>query len=593
MPFRQDIQILRGLAVLLVVLFHFEIPFFGSGFLGVDIFFVISGFLMALLYNKGSVIDFYKRRIFRLLPAYAVTILATLLIGYFVLIPVDFNQLYDQTLSSAVFGSNVHFWYLNSYFDKSAFKPLLNLWSLGVEMQFYLIVPLLYPLVHRRKYLLWAAIISCFAACLVMTQISPKTSFFMMPFRVWEFLLGAWVAWGLAQGGKQAGAFIQLALLALLIAASMFLPVLADQKSWLWGHPGMVTLAVCVLTAGLIYTGMPKGLENSLMGRGLAKIGDYSYSIYLVHFPLIVLWNYEPFSGTILSADSGGKAFYMLGSIIISSYLLYNYIERNKAPAFKKLSFNALLLVITALSAIAGAYLVNQKYSAAEKNIFAAWEDKSTYRCGKVFRVLNPGERVCRLSALDNDERILLIGNSHADSIKTAMATAAEENSFSLYFYVFNDPLIKPEMLSAKVLEDIQRLEIDKIVLHYSNIYENEGHNQEIKTLIEQALDKGLDVAFIAPVPFYPVHVPKAMYQGVEIEQSFKDYTDNTSDFRNFARALDRRVRVYYPANILCPNKKQCLYASPDKKPYYYDSAHLTLTGAALLDDMFIEVVRN
>jgi peptidoglycan/LPS O-acetylase OafA/YrhL len=138
--YRQDIQILRGVSILLVVFYHLRIPGFKNGFVGVDIFFVISGYLMAQLYYPDRKFDFFIRRAKRLMPAYLSTIFLTILIGFLTLIPSDFKQLLDQTKASLFLIPNLYFWSQDSYFTGTQFNPLLNLWSLGVEFQFYLIL---------------------------------------------------------------------------------------------------------------------------------------------------------------------------------------------------------------------------------------------------------------------------------------------------------------------------------------------------------------------------------------------------------------------------------------------------------------------
>lgn len=144
MHYRPDIQILRGIAVVFVILFHLNVPLFSHGFLGVDLFFVISGFLMALLYERGQTFKFYQRRANRLLPAYFATTVATVAISAFITLPSEQIQVMEQGVFAAFFMSNIGFWAQNSYFSTSEFTPLLHLWSLGVEIQFYLIVPLLF-----------------------------------------------------------------------------------------------------------------------------------------------------------------------------------------------------------------------------------------------------------------------------------------------------------------------------------------------------------------------------------------------------------------------------------------------------------------
>lgn len=184
MEIRQDIQILRGLAVTFVVLFHLETIGLSSGFLGVDVFFVVSGFLMAILYKKGEAKKFFERRAKRLLPAYFATVIFTLLASLFIVLPSELGKVVTQSIYSLFFANNIGFWMQNSYFSKSDFNPLLHLWSLGVEIQFYLIVPLLIWFFRKSKIFLLLALLSSFAACVFIVGLSPKTSFFMMPLRM-------------------------------------------------------------------------------------------------------------------------------------------------------------------------------------------------------------------------------------------------------------------------------------------------------------------------------------------------------------------------------------------------------------------------
>lgn len=177
MEYRKDIQLLRGIAVLLVVLYHLDLGWIKSGFLGVDIFFVISGFLMNLLYDHAHKKIFFIRRIKRLLPAYFATLLLTVVVATFITTPVEYNQVVKQALFGLFFSSNFGFWLQNSYFSKAEFNPLLHLWSLGVEIQFYLCVPLLAWLLRNRHIILLACYCSVCSVALAYWRFLPKPVF--------------------------------------------------------------------------------------------------------------------------------------------------------------------------------------------------------------------------------------------------------------------------------------------------------------------------------------------------------------------------------------------------------------------------------
>jgi peptidoglycan/LPS O-acetylase OafA/YrhL len=600
MKMRQDIQILRGVAILMVVLFHLQTPFFSNGFLGVDVFFVISGFLMAKSYNKGTTLDFYKRRIDRLLPAYSLTVIGTSVAAYFILIPADFSQLYEQAVASVFFVSNIHFWSQTSYFEKAAFNPLLNLWAVSVEAQFYLIVPFLYPLLRKSKALTLIVFGSTLAGCLAVQIISPKTSFFLMPFRIWEFLAGAWVAWNGHEGKKNARRLIlyQITSLMLLLSALFLIPVQPDGRSILFGHPSLVALLVVVLTGAIIDYGLPRRFEVSPVGRILAQLGDYSYSLFLVHFPLIVLWNYQEFGGTILSSSDSKVLAGILLTVAIACYGSYNLVEQRFAKGYSA-TLPRLTLLFGMLIVAFGSYSLNKtRFDPRQQNIFSAWTDRGVYRCGKIFRILNPTKEFCMLSEGDSKRSLLLVGDSHADSIKTSFAKIAVGNKIAPYFVVPNDPLIGTQLDAFKIVEEAQKLKIDYIAIHFGNIYEHKVNRDQVSLLVKLSQAKDIGVAVIAPVPYYDEHIPRAMYQSKEAEYSFSfdrvHHEQKISAFNELAKQLrDDGAMVFDPAEILCPSNGKCIFADSALKPYYFDFGHLTLTGASQLEPLLDAAIKS
>ncbi|HET9048727.1 MAG TPA: acyltransferase, partial [Chiayiivirga sp.] len=208
LAYRSDIDGLRAIAVLAVVLYHYGIGPIHGGFVGVDIFFVISGYLITGIIHKEigegrfTFAAFYERRIRRIFPALFMVLAATLAVGCWLLLPSDLLRLGNAALATLVFGSNVLFWRQSGYFDTSAeYNPLLHTWSLAVEEQFYIGLPILLILLQRfakgqmRPVLIAGAVLS-FALCVGMQSSRPAATFFLSPFRAWELLLGGWLAVG-------------------------------------------------------------------------------------------------------------------------------------------------------------------------------------------------------------------------------------------------------------------------------------------------------------------------------------------------------------------------------------------------------------
>ena len=595
MKTRADIQILRGFSVLMVVLFHFQVQHFENGFLGVDVFFVISGYLMALLYDKGTVLDFYKRRLDRLLPAYLFTILLTLVCAYFYMIPVDFGQLTSQSAAGLFFLSNIYHWNQNSYFDKSAFNPLLNLWSLAVEVQFYLIVPFLYKLIRYRRWLFFCVFLISLVCCILVQTISPKTSFFLMPFRIWEFLIGAWFAWNVRSPAIKikANEIIQFVLM-LSLAASLFVFQLRPDAmgSIALGHPSFPALAITLLTGLVINIGMPILVIQSAFGRLLGRIGDYSYSVYLVHFPIIVLVNYAPFGGTRLLMADHYLALLAVVFTVMASYSFHKLFEKKFSRGLNLSGVRFALMATVAVASFALADLNFKRYTAFEQNIFAAWTDRDTYRCGKIMRVLHPSRLTCQIGDGKSGQNILFVGNSHADSIKKTLAESAASEGFTTHFVVANDPLLGSKPNYQDLINTAVQDKISAIVMHYSNVYQNQSTRTEMLSLIKGAKDNGIKLVMLGPVPTYEVQVPKAMFEGVFKQPGFitnySEHLKQTVDYRQFASGLEASgVSVYDPAPLLCPSAGNCLYSTTDMKPLYFDKSHLTLTGAAVLKPLF------
>ena len=601
MNYRKDIQILRGVSVLFVVLFHLGFTLFQSGFLGVDVFFVISGFLMAILYRHDNKKSFLMRRAKRLLPAYFVVTLLSIMMAIFLITPNEYNQVFTQSIYASTFSSNIGFWLQNSYFSKVDFNPLLHLWSLGVEIQFYLIIPLLVFFFRLHRYLFFLIFLSSLLLCFTLLGISPKTSFFMMPLRIWEFLIGYGVAQYLTNmGNVHQDKYRYLGTIGFVII--LFIPLIhLDGKAmhYVEGHPGLYALLISLATGLVLTFGLLRLIEHSMFGRMLEKLGEYSYSIYLVHFPLITFYLYEPFSGTILNPDKLIDRSILFGLIVVLSTLLYHVVEVGSKKIKNLLLILSLAPLLIVSMAFGGLEIQKSLYTQKELLITNAFKDRDVYRCGKLKRILEPSSKYCKITEFSSslvEQRMMLIGNSHADSIKYVFAREAEKLNTELFFIVSNEPMFKGKITAKEIIEDALKYNIDSIVLHYS-FSKLPQFLKNIEALTALAFKHDITVDFIMPMPYWDRDIPKALWvhshQDVPLPLKTKEaYVKRNKENLNFLSKITfTNFKIYATADILC--NEECLYIDAEGKPLYFDSGHLTLTGSKYFALLFHQIIEH
>ena len=298
---RSDIDGLRGLAVLAVVLFHAEVPGLQGGYVGVDVFFVISGYLItqrlvaARLAGGFSAWDFYARRIRRLLPALLTTVAGTLLAGWALLPLHRWDELGRTALASVVSLSNVLFWRSAGYWEpESLSRPLLHTWSLSVEEQFYLVWPavillLLFTFGGRRAGRALAVLaVGALAVSVLVTATRPSAAFYLTPFRVHEFALGGLCVWADARTWPATAWHDRVRRLLVLGGVGLvLLAVVAFDEAT--AFPGVAVLVPALGTVAVILARAPDGVAGLMTNRPLVRVGLISYSLYLVHWPVLVL----------------------------------------------------------------------------------------------------------------------------------------------------------------------------------------------------------------------------------------------------------------------------------------------------------------
>ena len=324
--FRPDIEGLRAIAILPILAFHLDPKLSPGGFVGVDIFFVISGALITKMIleqeGKFSFRSFYLRRAMRLMPALLVTLLATLAAGWKYNGPSEFMQLARSALTAALGVSNFYFFATFDYFQPAGItQPLLHTWSLGLEEQVYLFWPLLLVMARHRASVVWLVVISfvaSFALALSVQGASPQASFYIMPFRLFEFSVGAAVvlAAPVVQNLSIAVRNVLGALAALLLGVSFAL----FDKTTVW--PSILTILPALGTALLLAAG-PSSIWGCILSlTPLRFLGRISYSVYLVHWPIIVFYR----AHAITDASALENAILFVASILIG-FALFVLVE--------------------------------------------------------------------------------------------------------------------------------------------------------------------------------------------------------------------------------------------------------------------------
>lgn len=375
--YRGDIDGLRGFAVFSVLLFHVGFETFRGGFVGVDLFFVISGFLITRLIhdevlatNSFSFSNFYAKRARRLFPGLFFTLCLSFVFAFLLFAPQHLMRFGGALVHAVTSIANFYFWNESGYFNTDAqFKPLLHTWSLSVEEQFYMVWPLLIVFLLRKGprftpqiVIVLVGLFSFFlnfvfadGQSAVLTRLAPEvagwfsegqsTIFYLAPFRVFEFTIGAIIVWVIRFQPRNRLLLEPLVLTGLALIAY---PVFTYTDKMLF--PSYNALLPCIGAALIIYGGTAQYSGRLLNNPIAVGMGLISYSLYLIHWPLIVFYKYWKIDALIPAEQFGICAFSFIGAV-----LMYRFVEkpfRRNAPSTKDCSPIAFMFVCSMLSLV-------------------------------------------------------------------------------------------------------------------------------------------------------------------------------------------------------------------------------------------------
>lgn len=609
--YRSDIDGLRAIAVISVLIFHINEKWLPGGFVGVDIFFVISGFLITSQIikqastNNFTYADFYLRRVRRIAPA-LLTVLVATTIGAFVLLKPEKISAFANSLAlQSLALQNFVFLAEGDYFLGGASKPLLHTWSLAVEEQFYLFWPILIILFTRKmgKHA-FAAVCTLIAASfllnILLINISPKSSFFLLPTRGWEMAIGGAAALQIEKPYIQSiynskiGRHLSTTGAATLIA-SLFL--ISPKMAF----PGWVAVIPVVATALVLLGGARgQGATFALLSlRPLTLIGLISYALYLWHWPILV-YAHE----INLDLTKASQLIPLIGLMFAASYASYIFIEKParqrkilKTPRQLLTVVGCCFLLLTAIGVhIRETNGAAYRYTEQSRPYLTAGFESQSNRCGIAFRALNPRAEICTLQKSANGKKVLLWGNSHADMWSKMLSELAADKESSLSLNAKNcrptrDSAFCNHAVQQKIIETIKRDGYTDVVLaatwHGSYDIPNDVFEEEMKSLIKQFPSEDLKIWFVIDPPQSNNFDPSVAYSKNPITPS--PGTLPVDEFESSMRAkaielgkklsaLNSNVHLIDPTEAYC-TEDTCRSGSTSEV-WWRDANHLTNAGA-------------
>ncbi len=647
--YRPEIDGVRAIAVIAVILYHAQISIFGhqpfkGGFIGVDIFFVISGYLITSIILKELFISntlsfkrFFERRARRILPVLLTVMLFSIPFAWILLIPSSLIDFCKSIIFSLGFSSNFYFWYSGQQYgaESGLLKPFLHTWSLSVEEQFYILFPIIILITFRyfKKYLIHILILGFVLSLGLADRFSsnhPSFNFYVLPTRAWELLSGSVMAYFEIKKGYRCKKTKLNSILPfigiLLIGHSILFFNNEDMR-----HPSLYTLSPIIGTCLIIwYSNKDEIITKILSLKIFVGVGLISYSLYLWHYPIFAFAReINLFDGYILH-----KFFFIFVAFLLSIFSFY-FIEkpfRDRGIQFKKILTILLLTII---------FLISFNY-------YGIFSEGALSRLPKDMPQEKLRLKDANFFQKENTQKIVLIGDSHAEALEFHLNEEIKKNDLSLYSFptaLYLNNFTFSNKKTGKILEDYSSVnnELDNfikensnlvVILHYrwsirflETYFDNEeGFKEQSKTLyrfileptgvkttsreerekfiiealklqIENILNRGHKLILVYPVPEMGFHPIRLLYRKHLFEKNFSSNSlpilsgsydvfkkRNKIIFEILDNIQNPNIYRVYPHNLFCNTivKDRCV-TNDKENIFYFDDDHLSSHGSKLV----------
>lgn len=642
--YRPDIDGLRAIAVLAVLFFHAGLPFFEGGYVGVDIFFVISGYLITSIIlreidqERFSILQFYERRFRRILPPLIVVVFLTLIAGLYLLPSDGILGLGYSAITTALMSSNILFYFESGYFGGAAeMKPLLHTWSLAVEEQFYIFFPLVLIFISKRNkahYLRYFLILGFLSliACIFLTQLKPSAAFYWIPTRTWELLIGSLLALKVfPQLSKSSSEAVSLTGAGLVLAAIFTY----DAQT---PFPGYTAILPTLGTALIIYAGgsQTPWLNRFLSVKPVVFIGLISYSLYLWHWPIIVytkIWNITHLDYLTISL----MLLIIMGASILSWKFIEGPMRQKKFLAHQKPLLTASLIVMSLMVAFGWGLVREGSQSQTKDPLWKKWNS-----CQKVSQRLRNQQGLCHIGAPQGEPEFLLWGDSHAKALASGVNLSAQEAGVqgsiatrsacppltsvgrpgkaacpqfnqSVLNFLAESPQIHTVILSGRWALSAQGtrykqeygqpvqltdLKPEQAVESFNEIQAQTLFEKGFIRTLKKLHELGKKVIIVSGVPEVGLDVPHALnsahLRGLNVDQtiapSWEEYQLRQKEVSSFLQKVSTQpgVKVIHPASKLC--QQNSCQVEAEGQALYRDDDHLSTWGSLWIASIYDEV---